>query len=62
MLEFGIKFGELEQTQSAETMKKIMRPEKKLNEEARRRRVYEKYLLKYQRDSSVLRDFHTNRF
>ena len=55
---FGIKFGELEQTQSAETLhqkinlelenlEKIMRAEKKLIEEARRRRVYEKYLLKY---------------
>ena len=57
-----MKFGELEQTQSAETMKKIMRPDKKLNEEARRRRVYEKYLLKYQQGLKVLTDFHTNIF
>ncbi len=70
---FGIKFGELEQIQFAETLEQninlelenleqIMRMEKKLLEEAGRRRIYEKYLLKYQQGSSVLKDFHTNRF
>jgi hypothetical protein len=31
-----------------------------LKEEAKRRRLYEKYLLGYQGGSNVLRDFHTN--
>ena len=33
-----------------------------LKEEAKRRQVYEKYLLGYQGGSNVLRDFHTNQF
>ncbi len=69
----GIKFGGLAEMQFAETLQQkinlelenleqIMRNEKKLIEEAKRRRVYEKYLLKFQGASSVLRDFHTNLF
>ena len=33
-----------------------------LKKEAERRRIFKKYLLKSQGGSSVLRDFHTNRF
>ena len=33
-----------------------------LDEEARRQKIYEKYLLTFQRGSNVLRDFYTNRF
>ena len=33
-----------------------------LDEEARRRKIFEQYLLKFQRGSNVLRDFITNRF
>jgi hypothetical protein len=70
---FGLNFGELQQKLLAETLQQkinleienleqIMRMEKKLIEEARRRRIYEKYLLKYQQGSSVLTDFHSNLF
>ena len=33
-----------------------------LDEEARRQKIYEQHLLKFQRGSNVLRDFITNRF
>jgi hypothetical protein len=33
-----------------------------LKEEARRKKIYEQNLLKYQGGSSFLKDFHTNRF
>ncbi len=33
-----------------------------LDEEARRQKIFEQYLLKLQRGSNVLRDFYTNRF
>ena len=33
-----------------------------LEEYEKRRRIYKKYLLSYQRGSNVLSDFHTNRF
>ena len=36
--------------------------EKKLKEETKRRRIYEKHLLAYQGGSNVLKDFHTNQF
>ena len=35
---------------------------KRFQEEEKRRKIYEKYLLEYQRGSNVLRDFYTNRF
>ena len=33
-----------------------------LDEEARRQKIFEQHLLKFQRGSNVLRDFYTNRF
>ena len=33
-----------------------------LDEEARRKKIYEQHLLKFQRGSNVLRDFYSNRF
>ena len=33
-----------------------------LDEEVRRQKIFEKYLLSFQRGSNVLRDFYTNRF
>jgi len=33
-----------------------------LKEEAKRKKIYEKHLLKYQGGSNLLRDFYTNRF
>jgi len=33
-----------------------------LDEEARRKKIYEQYLLTFQRGSNVLRDFYTNRY
>ncbi len=33
-----------------------------LDEEARREKIYEQHLLKFQRGSNVLRDFYSNRF
>ncbi len=33
-----------------------------LDEEARRQKIFEQYLLKFQRGSNVLRDFYSNRF
>jgi len=35
---------------------------KRLEEDVRRRKIFEKYLLVYQQGSSVLRDFQTSRF
>jgi len=43
-------------------MKEQAIEKRRLEEEARRRRIYEKYLLAYQRGSNFLRDFHTVRF
>jgi len=45
-----------------EKQEKRMKLEELLYEEAERRRIYEKYLLKFQHGSSVLTDFHTNQF
>jgi len=70
---FGLNFGELQRKLLAETLQQKInleienleqkiRAEKYLLEEARRRRVYEQYLLKYQQGSSVLTDFHSNLF
>ena len=36
--------------------------EELLKKEAERRKIYEKYLLRFQGGSNVLRDFHTNLF
>jgi hypothetical protein len=33
-----------------------------LDEEVRRQKIYEQYLLKFQRGSNVLRDFYANRY
>ena len=33
-----------------------------LDEEAKRQKIFEQYLLNFQRGSNVLRDFYTNRF
>jgi hypothetical protein len=67
---FGIKFGDLKEILSAEKLRQkiileLEKQEKELrivNEEAKRRRIYEKFLLKFQQGSRVLSDFHTNLF
>lgn len=66
---FGIKFGGLKEILSAEKLHQKIKDElekqimdENLKEEAKRRRIYEKYLLKFQQGSRVLSDFHTNLF
>ena len=70
---FGLKFEDLAELQFAETFhqkinlelekqEKTLRIDQIMNEVAKRRRIFEKYLLKFQRGSSVLRDFHANLF
>ena len=45
-----------------EKLKEQEHQRRTLLEEAKRRKIYEKHLLPYQRGSNFLRDFHTNRF
>ena len=43
--------------------REVERKNKEISEEnAKRRRIYEKYLLAFQGNSNILRDFQTNRF
>ena len=66
---FGVDFNSLDIYDMRQTIKKLLlkyeleRKNKEISEEnAQRRRIYEKYLLGYQGGSSILRDFNTNRF
>jgi hypothetical protein len=66
---FGVDFNLLDVYEMRQKLKKLLlkheleRKNKEISDEnAKRRRIYEKYLLEYQGGSNFLRDFHTNRF